>query len=84
LSVRVLVSSGLDAFIELALDRFPDRVAVRLDHHRAANGRVLGESGAAHTSPYQAGKSLDWVGGAVALIGTIPRADMLRTSRSPS
>src|SRR5262249_42958004 len=34
--VDVLVAGGLDAVVELALDRLPDRVAVRLDDHRAA------------------------------------------------
>ena len=46
--VEVLVAGRLDPVIEFALDRLPDRVAVRLDHHRTANGRVLGETSAAH------------------------------------
>ena len=36
--VEVLVPGRLDPVVELALDRLPDRVAVRLDHHRAAHG----------------------------------------------
>ena len=43
--VEVLVTGRLDPVVELALDRLPDRVAVRLDHHGAANGRVLGQAG---------------------------------------
>ena len=46
--VHVLVAGCFDPVVELALDRLPDRIAVRLDHHRAAHGRVLGEPGAAH------------------------------------
>ena len=45
--VHVLVAGGLDAFVEGPLDRLPDRVAVRLDHHRATDKRGLREAGAA-------------------------------------
>ena len=39
---------GLEALVERVADRLPDRVAVRLDHHRAAREGVLGQVGAAH------------------------------------
>jgi hypothetical protein len=54
--VEVLVTGRLDPVVELALDRLPDRVAVRLDHHRAANRRVLGEAGAADCLAVPRGK----------------------------
>jgi hypothetical protein len=41
---RVLVARGLEASIEVGLDLFPDRVAVRPDHHAALDdARGLGE-----------------------------------------
>ena len=82
--VEVLVTGRLDPVVELALDCFPDRVAVRLDHHRAANGRVLGQAGAAHYLAVPGGEvaRLGWQ--RVVLIGTLPRAGVSRTSRSPS
>ena len=46
--VEVLVARGLDPVVERALDRLPDRVSVGLDHHRAADGRVLGQLGPAN------------------------------------
>jgi hypothetical protein len=49
--VQVLVAGGLDPIVERPLDRLPDRVAVRLDHHGAAYQRILRETGAADDLP---------------------------------
>jgi hypothetical protein len=60
--VDVLVTGRLDALVEGALDRLPERVTVRLDHHRAADRRVLGQSGAANHLAVPAGEILALVG----------------------
>ena len=41
--VGVLGAAGLDALVDLGLHPLPDRVAVGPDHHRAADGAVLGQ-----------------------------------------
>ena len=56
--VGVLVARLLEHAVEGRLDVLPERVAVRLDHHAAADRRVLGElAGLDTTSWYQRGKS---------------------------
>ena len=41
--VRVHVARGLEPIVQLALDVFPDGVAVRPDHHAALDRRVVGQ-----------------------------------------
>ena len=43
--VDVLVAGRLEAIVELSLHPLPDRVAVRLDDHRALDEPVLGHAG---------------------------------------
>src|SRR4051812_19842459 len=54
----------LKAVVERVADRFPDRVAVRLDHHRAARERVLGKVGPPHDVLVPGGEvvGLPWKG----------------------
>ena len=46
--VGILMPGRLEHIVQGSLHLFPDRKAVRLDHHAAANGRILGEVRAFH------------------------------------
>ena len=56
--VQVLVAGGLDPVVDGALDGLPDPEPVRLDHHRAAGQRVLGQPGLLHDLLVPAGEVL--------------------------
>src|SRR6476469_9786445 len=43
--IGVNVSGRLEHIVQSALHLFPDRITVRLDHHAAAHGAVLGKTG---------------------------------------
>ncbi len=41
--ICVLVPCGFEHVVELTLHLFPDCIAIRLDHHTAAHGRLFGQ-----------------------------------------
>src|SRR6185503_6863520 len=46
--VSVLMACRLEHIVQCTLHLFPDRVTIRFDHHTAAHGAVLGQTGAFH------------------------------------
>ena len=56
--ISVLVTGSFKASVEIALDRFPNRKAPRLDHHAATGFGDLGQIGSANDLLVPLGKVL--------------------------